>query len=466
VDFIVQIKLRYVQQRGNSLFFRLSIPVDLQDSFLGKIEISQTLNTSDPFEAYIESQKLVRAYKQKFQQLRLGNGYSNHRDYIISPEANSPLLSDIFRAEDPKKQDAPRLSELVDEINSGRNCKTKTDSTRKYTISQLIRWHGDLPASSFTRKMLIEFRDEGLLKLPPNFTQLKDFKNIPLKQLAKQNHPKTMTVRTVNNKFAYICALFNFAQKHGYISFNPAQDLLLSLSKAPSKERSAYKSNQLQRLIIALSDQTKGDREIRHQRYWVTMICLYSGARINEIAQLGITDIKVIDDIPCFNLTTEGERVKSLKNSRSERIIPIHPELIKLGLMNFHKKRLSEVRNPETASLWYEASHCVDGNWGRKVSRWFNNRLRPAFLTAKELADHQSRRKSYCFHSLRHTWIAQAQNQAQMHPRIEMRLTGHADAFISEEHARYGKDMHPSIMLKELVKLDYGLDLSAVMGRY
>ena len=197
----------------------------------------------------------------------------------------------------------------------------------------------------------------------------------------------------------------------------------------------------------------------------MTLICLYSGARINEIAQLGITDLQVIDNIPCFNLTTEGERVKSLKNARSERIIPVHHVLIQLGLMEYHKKRLSEEPNPENASLWYEASHCVDGNWGRKVSRWFNNRLRPAFLTAKELADHQSRRKSYCFHSLRHTWIVQAQ-QAQMNPRIEMRLTGHTDAFISEEHARYGKDMHPSIMREELVKLDYGIDLSAVKGRY
>ena len=100
------------------------------------------------------------------------------------------------------------------------------------------------------------------------------------------------------------------------------------------------------------------------------------------------------------------------------------------------------------------------------MSRWFNDHFRPIFLTSEELADHKSGKNNYCFHSLRHTFIHQAQNQAQMNPRIEMRLTGHADAFISAEHARYGKDMHPSVLLKELKKLDYGLDLSAVMNRY
>ena len=53
-----------------------------------------------------------------------------------------------------------------------------------------------------------------------------------------------------------------------------------------------------------------------------------------------------------------------------------------------------------------------------------------------------------------------------MNPRIEMRLTGHADAFISKEHARYGKDMYPKILLEELEKIDYGLDFSTMRNRY
>ena len=49
---------------------------------------------------------------------------------------------------------------------------------------------------------------------------------------------------------------------------------------------------------------------------------------------------------------------------------------------------------------------------------------------------------------------------------IEMRISGHADQFISEVDARYGKDMHPKILLEELVKLDYGLDFSTLRNRY
>lgn len=142
--------------------------------------------------------------------------------------------------------------------------------------------------------------------------------------------------------------------------------------------------------------------------------------------------------------------------------------LIELGLLRFVDGRKAEVPEAEHAvtNLWPKASYQKNKGWRRKIGHWFNEMFRPKFLTADELADHKAGRESYCFHSLRHTFISQAQNQARMNARIEMRLTGHVDEFISESHARHGKDTHPSILLEEMEKLDYGLDMLGVTGGY
>jgi len=48
----MQVQMQYVQQRGNSLFFRMMVPFDLKNHFGGRSEITQSLRIRDPFTAY------------------------------------------------------------------------------------------------------------------------------------------------------------------------------------------------------------------------------------------------------------------------------------------------------------------------------------------------------------------------------------------------------------------------------
>ncbi|VGO11876.1 hypothetical protein PDESU_00423 [Pontiella desulfatans] len=455
----MQVKIRNVQQRGNSFFFRLSIPKELQVHYNGQKEIYKTLEAFDSFCAVSKASELRARYKEEFRFLKNGGS--------LQPEFSAPAtIAQPLPHADPL---APLLSEVLEELLTARPCKHKTVLDRKSSVRLLTDWHGDLPITQYTRKMFLDFRDIGLRKLPPNFYKLDKFEGLSIHAIAKKQHRNTMQPATVNHKLGHIGTVFNYAVKHGYLSRNPLVDLVLPLEKLPSKERDSYSTDQLQRLIDTMADLTASGKVKRHQYFWVTMSCLYSGARLNEIAQLTLDDITTVDGIPCFNITSEGELAKSLKNRSSCRVIPIHPTLIDLGFMRYYEERLSRTTRYSPASrtrLWHNIYGDKDGNTGRGVSRWFNDTARPKFLTNEEHEDHKAKRKSYCFHSLRHTFISQAQNQARMNPRIEMRLTGHSDAFISEEHARYGKDMHPKIMLEELEKLDFGLDLSGIRGRY
>ncbi|MBU2963050.1 tyrosine-type recombinase/integrase [Citreicella sp. C3M06] len=65
--------------------------------------------------------------------------------------------------------------------------------------------------------------------------------------------------------------------------------------------------------------------------FWAPLIAVHMGLRSEEVLQLYIDDIQVIDDIPCIVLKKGPGQ--SLKSKASRRTIPIHDNLLKLGLM-------------------------------------------------------------------------------------------------------------------------------------
>ena len=57
--------------------------------------------------------------------------------------------------------------------------------------------------------------------------------------------------------------------------------------------------------------------------------------RLNECCQLDVADIRLIEGIECFVITTEtfgASTEKKLKTENTERIVPVHPKLMEIGL--------------------------------------------------------------------------------------------------------------------------------------
>ena len=58
-----------------------------------------------------------------------------------------------------------------------------------------------------------------------------------------------------------------------------------------------------------------------------------SGRALEEMGQLRTENVKVEDRVPCIYIRGgDGRRVK---NRGSQRLIPLHPELIRLGFMTY-----------------------------------------------------------------------------------------------------------------------------------
>lgn len=64
---------------------------------------------------------------------------------------------------------------------------------------------------------------------------------------------------------------------------------------------------------------------------WGAILGLYTGARVGEIAQLLLRDFEKRDGVPCLIIRAEGYGQR-LKTEQSARVVPLHPDLIRLGL--------------------------------------------------------------------------------------------------------------------------------------
>jgi integrase len=83
--------------------------------------------------------------------------------------------------------------------------------------------------------------------------------------------------------------------------------------------------------VFARNERPHGGRG--EAAYWLPLIALFSGARRTEIAQLKVGDVRQGDGwIWFFDLTNESED-QSLKTSFSAGSVPLHSELIRLGLL-------------------------------------------------------------------------------------------------------------------------------------
>ncbi|MDP1776177.1 MAG: site-specific integrase, partial [Moraxellaceae bacterium] len=129
--------------------------------------------------------------------------------------------------------------------------------------------------------------------------------------------------------------------------------------------------------------------------YWLPLLGLYTGARLEELGQLHPNDVYE-ESTPDESMTawviriTDGEG-QSLKNVSSRRRIPVHPALINLGFIEYAVRAKSEKRYRLFDKLKLNKYGKHTDAW----SKWFSRYLRHTCgITDTSLV----------FHSFRHTF--------------------------------------------------------------
>ena len=93
----------------------------------------------------------------------------------------------------------------------------------------------------------------------------------------------------------------------------------------------SFDDNDLKRLFE--SDAYRTQSFEKAFEFWIPMMGLYTGARINELAQLLVDDITELDGVPVVRINDEGD--KRTKTPASTRTVPLHPALVAAGLLTY-----------------------------------------------------------------------------------------------------------------------------------
>jgi integrase len=211
-------------------------------------------------------------------------------------------------------------------------------------------------------------------------------------------------------------------------------------SKKARDERHEYNNEDINRLFSnPVYEKTHKEHESYLKfgkiRYWIPLIALYSGMRLNEICQLYIEDIVIIDKIPCFDINDRLD--KQLKNRTSVRIVPIHPVLLEKGFLAYVEK----LKKAGETRLWPEILRSRDG-YGHSFSNFWQ-RYNRKFIT-------QDKKKN--FHSFRHSFISILKRKG-VDTSIISELVGHSHDSITMD--RYGKGYEMERLLKSIIRLDF-----------
>lgn len=144
-------------------------------------------------------------------------------------------------------------------------------------------------------------------------------------------------------------------------------------------------------------------------RWFGPILGLYSGARVNEIAQLRLDDIDTIDGVPGFFVRKIGKK-QSIKNKHSRRFIPLARPVIEAGFLNY----VEEARQAGVERLFPDLPNSTGLGYGRQLSRQFS-----VYIKRQGVSE-----KGQGFHGFRHT-IASRLDEAGVSASAIGALTGH-----------------------------------------
>jgi integrase len=422
----------YLHSRNGHFYLRLRVPSDLARVF-PSAELLKSLHTKDKKTAKLSAAVLRPRLLEVFALTRCGfitEEQARDRIQLIlgkKPAAISPAPRQV---EEAQETHSPTLKAVIEEYTEDRSsawtAKTRLEYESYYRL--LLDVLGNLKVSEIDRSTVRDLRDT-LKRLPANLYKKHPRKTI--QQVLSLPDIKPMSTTTVNKMLTLFGGLMIHCVKEGYRKNNPAEGLKVKQHRKAQDERKAYSLDDLKKIVKALPSPSK-----KPERYWVPMIGMYSGMRLGEICGLHVSDVKQVDGVWCFDVNEEGD--KRLKTESSTRIIPIHQNLIDLGLLRF----VEAMKERKSVRLWPSLFRRDTDGYCPALGNWYGR------FNRKHITDDPLK----TFHSLRHTF-ADTLKQLGCQESLISELMGHVNESITT--GRYGKRYQPKVLLETVSMIWY-----------
>lgn len=304
------------------------------------------------------------------------------------------------------------LSKLyIEEGKRGGTWRQSSTDDVERALAELFELMGDMPAVAFDAQQA-RLLKERLSRCPQYFGIRPEFKGKTLKQVVESvSSYKTITAVTVNNRLRKLTAFMNWCKANGYVADNPLAGMKVMTGSAKEARLSFERDD----LTALLNHETLRKEARKHPwRYWLPLMGRATGARLEELCQLRVDDFIEQQGTPCIRIDDSGKG-QNLKNASSRRILPIHPALLDLGLL----QHVESVKASGADRVFPELE-AVRGKLGHAPSKWFGR-----YRTRQGVTDSRK-----TFHSFRHTLIDDLRD-AGVQDSLIKRIVGHEDGAVT-----------------------------------
>lgn len=394
----------------------------------------------------------------------------------IEPVQNIPMIAEATQAEERDVRIGYLTENFVQEKILSNQWRPNTQTDNKAHLNAFCEWFGeDKPVNQITRDDILNFREQVLKRLPLRRKTNPALKDLNLREVITLENIKRIGEKTINGYLITISSFMGWCILNEYIERNPAASLSLDITTSPRDERAEYSDAEIERAISLLTMMPKTGKVgmINIDRTWIVLLAAYDAMRENEVCQLMIDDIICHKGIPCVVARKEPEFGQHTKTSSSARMIPIHPDIIKLGFLDFVNERrahrdnqaelpANEVEQIRSQQIFQSMTYNVKQKLFTKNFKNFFNDFKKEIIAGKKYKSGFEMKydQTKTFHSFRHSCISKMNNRCRI-PYVVKYLDGHSMS--GETDRRYTKpDM--AVILVELSQLNYGFDLFGLLG--
>jgi integrase len=360
----------------------------------------------------------------------------------VSPVVTTPAPSDLRKLSD-------RLPDFLDLMTTEEGWRGQTLAQNQATYRYFAEVCGDRRPDCYTRQDLATFYDT-LRKLPALYSKKPVWRGLSLIEIVEKTREVTvgrLAMKTVKRHFSALGRLFDYFKRRGeFIGENPAHGFEFPKKGRANKARQMWEGDRLARLFASpvwTGCQSESRRSvagkivIKDSKYWLPLLALYHGNRLEEFAQLRREDIKRDDGIWYFDIHDGGDR--QIKNEQSKRRVPVHPAVTALGFLDYIDKaapKSSDMVFPELLPGG------PDKKFGFYFTKWWSRYRQEIGLFEKGLD----------YHSFRHG-VTTKLYAAGVSEAIVDELTGHEGQGTSR--IVYKKEMPLRVLFDAVSKVEW-----------
>lgn len=467
-------------QRPSGLYVRFFVPVDLQ-ARVGSTYLVRSLQGVRADAARLMAAALGYALNQVFERLRMdamtepkglldvalaGVKKGGYEVYDITLPNGTVIRTDGSEAEhhrvrqtiddltkagafhtapSPVQPKAGLLSERIQVFLEQMKLRERSETNlldSTFALKVFLGIVGDKDLAEVSPDDMDRFM-EALSQWPANASKKRPYQGLTPKQVvakAKGSSDKKLAPRTKEKHLDRLRVFFKNCLDRRLLSYNSCDGLRVT-GKAQDEEQTKLPFDEKD--LKVLFDPNHVTPTMPH-KHWIPLLGLYTGARLNELAQLHVDDIECIDGVFGMHIR------RKVKNPSSRRFVPLRQEVVELGFIDY----IESVKQAKFEHVFPGLPQ--DGNGpGDPVGDWFNR----TFLRKTCGVNDPSK----SFHSFRHTFASLAERSGLTDHRIA-RLTGHSVgssvlrqhyiqvSTLQERAEDIGKIRFPELSIKHLKK--------------